>query len=124
MRNLDRNKVYLYYATYATKTAITDASENVTGEYAISYNTPIKIKASVVDAGGEANIKLFGTELNYDKTITLERQFAGDIDENTVFVIDSPTLEYDDLGNLIYDYIVTRRIITLNTIVIAVTKVR
>lgn len=62
MRELSRNKQELYYATYKAKTEVTDDYGNKTGEYTISYNSPVKASWNVAFADSDAEVEMFGID--------------------------------------------------------------
>ena len=74
-------------------------------------------------ARGTADIEQFGTNLSYDKTITLEGTDYP-IDERTVLFVDSVPGEGGALGTPPYDYKVAEIAKSLNQTVIAISKVR
>lgn len=122
MRCLKRNKKTFYYATFKGKIPVTDEYGNKTGEYQLTYNTPMKIRANISAATGEAQTEQFGSSIMYDKVI-ISDDINCPIDEHTVLCIDSLP-SYDADGDLIYDYIVKKVAKSLNTISYAVSKVK
>lgn len=123
MRCLDRNKRGFYYCLYIGETQAVDEDGNYTGESVSSYNTPVLIYGNVSAARGTADIEQFGTNLSYDKTITLEGTDYP-IDERTVLFVDSAPGKDGALGNPPYDYKVAEIAKSLNQTVIAISKVR
>lgn len=123
MRCLDRNKREFYYCLYIGETRAIDEDGNYTGEPISEYRDPVMLKGNVSAARGTAEIEQFGTNLSYDKTITLEGTDYP-IDERTVLFIDSVPGEGGALGNPPYDYKVAEIAKSLNQTVIAISKVR
>ena len=123
MRCLDRNKREFYYCLYNGETRAIDEDGNYTGETISAYEDPVMVKGNVSAARGTAEIEQFGTNLSYDKTITLEG-IDYPIDERTVLFVDSVPGESGALGNPPYDYKVVEIAKSLNQTVIAISKVR
>ena len=137
MRSLLRNQQPLYYCLYTGKEEIIDEWGNSTGQYIRFYEEPVLMYANISPATGQSNTELFGNLENYDKVIvTTDRNCP--IDENSVLFIDK---EPDESNVLTYvptaittvesyvsvptpDYIVLRVAKSLNSISIAVRKVR
>lgn len=123
MRLLDRNKKTFYYALYSTKAMATDTDGNYTGEYGITYATPVKVSAYVGATRGTwtmssgSTIDQFGLDVDYDKTIQLEG-VDWNISEDTVLWVDDTDTTHP------YDYIVKRIAKYLDHITLAIKKVR
>lgn len=118
MKTLRRNRQTLYYALYTGKTAVLDSSGSETGEYIVTYGTPISIRASVSPASGYAQFEQFGTDLSYDKVVITD-DMSCPIDENTVLYVD----KVPETVNPTYDYVVKRVAKSLNCIAYAISKV-
>ena len=75
-------------------------------------------------ARGSSQVEVFGTDINYDKTILLTKnEFkATKINENSVFFIENKVAYEDNFP--LYDYRVVRIAETINEVVIAIEKVR
>ena len=69
MRNLEINKVTVWYALYSGKVPVRDSEGNETGEYTSGYGLPIKTRIRVSPNKGEANSQFFGALLDYDSTM-------------------------------------------------------
>lgn len=123
---------------------IIDEHGNETGERILNYASPVEMYANISQATGQANIEQFGNLENYDKVIVTDDMNCP-IDENSVLfidkkpefsdvtsnnVIESNTLFGDDTVIQkaykvpVYDYIVRRVARSLNSISIAVSKVK
>ena len=123
MRTMVRNKTTIFYANYQGKTRLRDEYGNLTGEYKVSYGTPVEVKANVSAASGEATTSQFGNSVSYDKVIVLDNpKFP--ISETSVLWIDTlPVIAADGTTKTPHDYIVKRVATSLNSISIAVSKV-
>lgn len=124
MRCLDRNKQTLYYAHYVGKTR-----NQATGKYEVTHTKPVKFKANISSETGETFTQLFGNRESYDKVIALDKPI---LDEQTILWVETLP-ELDDEGNLVvdtdgevktpHDYIVKKVAKSLNSVIVAVTKV-
>ena len=113
MRGLNRNKSKFYYATYISKTALTDAGGMKTGEFTVNYSHPIEIRANTSTPDGEATANLFGTHLDYNKVINPCPSDCP-IDENSILWVDTmPTIITTGLRtgetDTPHDYTVTKK---------------
>lgn len=122
MRCLERNKSEFYYSLLLGKEPIKDENGYETGEYTLKYSLPIKYRASVSSSKGVAQVEQFGNSLDYDKVIIID-DINCPIDEHSVLCIDCKP-DYDDEGNLLYDYIVKKVAKSINNISYAVRKVQ
>ena len=111
----------MWYALY-------EGTENLTengyesGEKAVLYSKPKKIRANVSAARGEASTRQFGEDLQYDKVIVMD---ACPFDEVSVLWIDTPpVLEPDGTTKTPHDYIVRGIAQSLNSFSVAVGKVK
>lgn len=125
MRNLAINKSSLYVLNYLGQIELLDTKGNKTGETTNSYSKPRPFKASVSGARGYAQAEMFGTEINYDKTIILSVSLFKElcITENSVLFVDKKP-KYDSNNFPLYDYKVERIAETPNQIAIAIKKVK
>lgn len=124
MRNLLRNTKSILMLNYKGEEEVKDSNGDYTGEVIVKYYPAKAIRVSVSGARGSSQSEVFGSDIQYDKTLCLSmsdfQKFG--IDENTVFFIDKK-LEYKD-GTPLYNYRVERIADVLNDVVIAVKKVR
>ena len=60
MNCLARNKTTIYYATFKSKTEITDEYGNKTGQYTITYNSPVEWSANIRWDSGAVQLEGFG----------------------------------------------------------------
>ena len=121
MKLLQRNLQPIWYCLYKGKEPLLDDDGYETGETAVSYEKPVKMMCNVSPATGEAQIALFGSLESYDKVIVTDDMDCP-IDENTVLFIDSRP-GYNQ-GKPTFDYTVRRVAKSLNSIYIAVSKVK
>lgn len=131
MRMMVRNKSEFYYSLYKEKIPKTDEYGNVTGEYDIIRDNPMKFVANISAAKGETSTRQFGESESYDKVIVMGND-APPIDEYTVLWVDrTPQVDEDgalalnDDGEVItpHDYIVKKVAKSLNSVSIAISKV-
>ena len=124
MRCMARNKSKFYYASYIGEIEIRDEYGNATGEYKVSYDKPIKTHGNVSAAQGEIQSRQFGESESYDKVIVLDDRNAP-IDEHSVLWVDAlPLLNEDGTTDTPYDYIVKKVARSLNSVSIAIRKVK
>ena len=122
MRCLERNKKCFYYALFDSKDPVKDEDGNFTGEYTVNYKAPVHMKANISPVIGEAQADLFGSDVDYDRVIVVDEPCCS-IDEYSVLCIEIPP-DYDEEGNLIYDYIVKKVARSINSVSYAVSKVK
>ena len=121
MRCLERNKQTFYYATYKSKSEITDEYGNRTGEYEIIYSNPIKHKGNISSVQGEIQSRQFGDSESYDKVIVLNKDVQ--INEYSILWVDTLPIIENDATETPHDYIVKKVARSLNSISIAIQKV-
>lgn len=102
MRSLKRNERTIYYANYLGKEELIDEYGNATGSYKVNYTEPKPYKINVSPARGSSDDTLFGTTLNYTKTM-VTADLNCPIDEHSVLWVDRT---YDT--NVPYDYTVSQ----------------
>ena len=123
MRTLARNKIRIFYANYRDKIPLRDEYGNMTGEYKISYDTPVEVKANVSAARGEATTRQFGDDESYDRVIVLDDP-SFPIAVTSILWIDTlPEIAEDGSTTTPHDYIVKQVATSLNSVSIAVSKV-
>ncbi len=123
MRCMIRNKTEFYYASYIGETEITDEYGNVTGEYNVSYNKPIKSFGNISAAQGEMQSRQFGESESYDKVIVLDDRDTS-INEYSILWVDTlPHLNEDGSTDTPHDYVVKKVARGLNGVSIAIGKV-
>lgn len=119
MKSLERNKQKIYIANYTGRSVITDSDGLYTGEYELTYTTPTEVYVNVSSAKGEATLDLFGTDLNYSKTIVSDKDLG--IDENSVAWVEKEA--YQGSAITPYNYLVVSKAKSLNSVVYAIRKV-
>jgi hypothetical protein len=123
MRCLTRNKTKFYYASYIGETEIIDDYGNATGEYKVSYSTPIVCNGNISAAQGEIQSRQFGESESYDKVIVLDDRNTP-IDEYSLLWVDTlPHLNENGSTDTPHDYIVRQVARGLNGVSIAISKV-
>ena len=121
MKGLARNTKPFQYCLYDKKTAITDANNNETGDYRVSYGLPVTCYGNISSAKGDVQLDVFGAGLDYDRVIVIGTANCP-IDETTVLFVDKP-YEVDKEGGLKYDYVVKKVARSLNYTSIAISRV-
>jgi hypothetical protein len=122
MRCLERNKKPFYYCLYLREEDMTDSAGDYSGETRIVYAEPVLAKYNISPATGNTSTEQFGNDIQYDKVIVLD-DMSCPINENSVLFVDSSP-SYDAGGNLQYDYIVKKVAPSINSISIAIAKVK
>lgn len=121
MRCLVRNQTTFYYALFREKVELQDVYGNGSGEYRIIYGQPVQMKANVSPAAGQTQVEQFGSAILYDRVIMSEDRDCP-IDEHSVLCINCAP-QYDENGNLMFDYIVQKVARSLHSVSYAVRKV-
>lgn len=119
MKMCKRNKKTFYYKPFSGRTADVDSAGDYTGTYSLTYGDLVTCQASISPNKGTASIEMFGSDLDYTKTIITDDMNCA-MDENSIVWIDNdPTLDTPDP----YDYIVKAKAEGLKCIAYAVKKV-
>lgn len=133
MRGLKRNQKQLWYQLYSQHIPVyeTDLDGNriydpvtgeplLTGDYTIGYADPIKFRANVSAARGEASTDPFGVSTEYDKTMS-DCNMVLPINELSMLFVDKKP-EFDESGNLTSkpDYKVVKVAKSLNSALYAI----
>lgn len=121
MRCLERNKQPFWYCLYSEEEAVYDEYGNEVSEPHVIYEDPIRMYANISQASGYSQTEQFGNLADYDKVIVTD-DMECPIDEHTVLFVDKYP-EYNDEGDLAFDYVVRRVAKSLNSISIAIRKV-
>lgn len=116
MRTIKRNKRPVAYAFYAGASELVDDDGNYTGEYTVSYTTPVKTLMNVSGGRGQADIALFGLTQTFARTATTE-DLTTNFNTETVFWIET------DPDTEPFDYRVVAISRTINQVVIALAEV-
>ena len=123
MRCLKRNQRKMYYCLFVSdNTPQYDEYGNELPETAKSYGAATEFHANVSAARGMSSTEQFGDLENYDKVIVTNDTNCP-IDEHSVLFVDK-TPEYDTSGVPLYDYTVTRVAKSINSVAIAIRKVK
>ena len=119
MKALERNKQKIYYANYTGKTKVYDSNGLYTGENEVTYTDPVETRVNVSASRGQAEIELFGTDLNYTNTIATDKDLG--IDEHSILWVGKEAYQ----GSVItpHNYIVASVAKSLNSFVYAIRKV-
>lgn len=132
MRCLLRNMKDFYFASYTGKVEMEDEYGNNTGEYEVTYSNLVKCKGNISAAQGEVQSRQFGDSESYDKVIVLDNPDIP-IDEYSILWVDytplfdeNNTLALNEAGEIVtpHDYIVKKVARSLNSVSIAISKVR
>ena len=62
MRTTQRDKREIWYALYEGVSEVVDDDGNYTGEYEVSYSTPVKTRMNVSGGRGQAQLEVFGID--------------------------------------------------------------
>ena len=116
MRTVKRNKRPVAYAFYDGVTALKDSDGLYTGEYSVSYTTPIKTLMNVSGGRGQADIALFGLTQTFARTATTE-DLQTPFNTQTVFWVEN------DPDTEPFDYRVVAVSRTINQVVLALAEV-
>lgn len=116
MRTVKRNKRPVAYAFYEGVTALTDSDGFYTGEYSVSYTTPVKTLMNVSGGRGQADIALFGLTQTFARTATTE-DLQTPFNTQTVFWVEN------DPDTEPFDYRVVAVSRTINQVVLALAEV-
>ena len=120
MRALERNKQTIYFANYSGRSAITDEGL-FTGEYELSYTSPTKADVNISASRGQAEIDLFGTDLNYTNTIVCDTDLG--IDEHSILWVGKSPFTSTVSVLTPHNYNVVSVAKSLNSVVYAIRKV-
>lgn len=117
MKALKRNKVKFYYAPFVER----KRSDKGYG-YRVIYGEAVAETGNISPATGTISVEQFGNNVEYDKVIVLDDPNTP-IDENSILFLDIEPLKNAD-GDYIFDYIVKKVARSLNSVSIAVSKVK
>lgn len=121
MKLLQRNLKEIAFCNYFGESVVRDVNGYETGEKKLIYTDPMRVKCNVSAEKGQAQLEVFGNLDSYDRVLILDQDYG--IDENTIMFIDKKP-EFDNKGKPIHDYVVRRVAKSLNSVSIAVSKVK
>lgn len=122
MRLSDRNKQTMYYATYSSKTEIIDSNGNKTGQFRITYSSPVQVNWNVHGVDTDAEVEMFGILARDTIRVVCEKPIP--IDETSIIWFDKvPDTPYVATapGN---NYRVSGILPTLNDAVFYATRIK
>ena len=122
MKILARNTIRLYYALVDTEEDTYDEYGNLTGSPHLTYKDPVPARMTYGARTGGIALTAHGLEDNYDLQLMTD-DMSCPINENSVLFVDSSP-SYDAGGNPQYDYIVKKVAPSINSISIAIAKVK
>lgn len=114
MKCLKRNQRVFYYAPF-----IREDPEN---DYRPVYGEPVEMRGNISPGTGSTSVEQFGTNIEYDKVIVLDEPDCS-IDESSILFLDLEP-RTNAHGDYVYDYIVKKVAPSLNSVSIAISKVK
>ena len=116
MRTVQRDKRPVAYAFYNGMTELVDTDGNYTGEYELSYTTPVRTLMNVSGGRGQANVSLFGLTDTFARTATTD-DLETPFDTSCVFWVECDP----DTDPFNYRVVAVSR--TINQVVLALAEV-
>ena len=116
MRTVQRDKRPVAYAFYSGMTELTDTNNNYTGEYQLSYTTPVRTLMNVSGGRGQADVAMFGLTDTFARTATTD-DLDTPFNTQTVFWIEC------DPDTAPFNYRVVAVSRTINQVVLALAEV-
>lgn len=123
MKSLKRNQQTFYYYMYKDKIPKLDDYGNKTGEYTLIYHRAKECKGNISAGNGNSQVELFGNDINYNKVIVIDNPNC-EINEFSLLCIDINPQYYDVNSTPAHDYIVKGIARSLNSVSIAIGKVK
>ena len=124
MRSLVRNKQRIYYALYLGKTGVRDERGNLTGEYELSYASPVAYNINVSAARGTADVEQFGINANYTKTMVTNDLNCPITEISRLWIGKEATVTVDDVTTVTpHNYVVVSVARSINSITYAIKEV-
>lgn len=93
MRNLKKNTKKLWYSNYGEDVPILDENGDETGDYDSGYTAPVAFLASLSASKGSAYADIFGTNLNYTRTLSTVEKLS--ITEESLVWTTEPAMNAD-----------------------------
>ena len=115
MQGMKRNQKPFWYAPFLRK-------EKVNGQKVPFYGDAVKLMGNISPGKGGAHIEQFGRDIDYDRVILLYGRDCPVTEDSILFIDVEPERNSD--GDYIYDYVVKRVAPSLNTTLIAVSRVK
>ena len=122
MRTLRRNKQTVFYALYLGVEDVTEG-EYKTGEKAVLYSSPVRVKMNVSAARGNAEVEQFGIQDTYSKTIITDDMNCPITTDSILWIGIAPDAN-GEIGAVKHNYKVVRVARSLNSITYAVEEVK
>ena len=123
MRILHRNTVPIWYALHKDTEMLTDEWGNYTGEYDVGYETPVMIRANVSSAKNVVHYAAFGTDIRYDKTLTLCDTSCPITENSVIWIEHEPVINADGTTDTPFEYTVNKIAKWKNSLLIAIEAV-
>ncbi len=123
MKALKRNQRKFYYYQYKDKVPLLDDDGNKTGEHTLIYHREKECYGNISAGNGDSQTELFGKDIKYNKVILIDNPNC-EINESTILCIDIKPQRYDARKTPIYDYEVKAIAKSLNSVSIAISKVK
>ena len=118
MRSLKKNTKKLWYSNYTKNVPILDENGDETGDYDNGYSPPVLFSASLSASKGSAYADIFGTNLNYTRTLSTMEKLP--ITEESLIWTSEPGLKADGtVDEETADYTVSGIADGLNGLVVA-----
>lgn len=115
MTDCKRNQQTIYYSLYQGTTDILDSDGNNTGEKTKLYSDPKKLKISLTGGTGNVVVETFGNDDQVNRAMVTHNTKCP-IDKDSILWIDVLTTDP-------YNYIVTRKAKSINSIVYGIKQV-
>ena len=116
MRTLEINKQPMWYALLTGKTEIIDEYGNHTGNYELTYSTPVLYPVNMSQSRGTADVEMFGINANYDRTFVTTDMSCPIAEDSIIWFGADPTKDP-------HNYVVYQIANSLNSITYAIRAV-
>ena len=115
MHTLRRNQQSIAYALYQGKQETIDSNGDYTGEFELTFATPVTMNIFVSAAKGEADLEHFGIDVQYSKTMVTDDMNCPINEYSRLWINNTPNQANDN-----WDYWVVKKAKSLNNIVYAI----
>lgn len=119
MRTLQRNKRTISYALYTGVSEITDEDGNYTGEYEVTYATPVTTRMNVSGSRGRAEVEMFGIDNPFTHTVVTD-DLTTEFNTDTIWWFG---IDPGENGEVPHNFRCTGVSRTINQVVIALAEV-